>query len=223
MLSALRDQVEHLIARGHVDQEGLKLVITKAVRKPLELAMHEAGMSQRKIAEEMGVSQATISKDLAEADTKVSNPSPAGDTKVSAQLDLEEFTSEPEPPSPPASATPAAPVQADIEEFTGPAEYHQARHEAFEEAKKQLDKGGVDLAMAVHYLHHLGNMEVGIFRADPRKALAHLTELDEEWGKRALKIAPKLGSLADAQPTRETARPVATPSSGFIRGISVYW
>jgi hypothetical protein len=29
MLLAVRDQAEHLIAEGHVDQEGLKLVITK--------------------------------------------------------------------------------------------------------------------------------------------------------------------------------------------------
>jgi transcriptional regulator with XRE-family HTH domain len=93
---ALQKQVGQLIGEGQVDQEGLKLVITKAVRQPMVKAMHEAGMSQSEIAAKTGVNQTTVSRDLANASASPPPPETYADALAApepVQIDLEEFTS----------------------------------------------------------------------------------------------------------------------------------
>jgi hypothetical protein len=169
LIEALREQVEELVCAGHVDGEALRLVITRNVRRELVKADHEAGMSQRAIAEKLGVSQTTVCKDLA-AEHKCS-PSP---------LETEHKCS----PSPLETAPPGAPIQTDIEDFTGPPE--KAR-------KPRRSSESMAMAGAVIMFKNIAiDFTEAMLNLDPYHVLAELTEDFEPQGKRIVKIAPRL-------------------------------
>jgi hypothetical protein len=75
--------------------EGLKLVITKAVRLPIELAMHKAGMSEREISEKTGIPKSTVHRDLSAPHGALSPPETAPYGAEPVQTDIEEFTGAP--------------------------------------------------------------------------------------------------------------------------------
>ena len=75
LLVAMRDQTDHLIGRGLVDKEQLRVTLAPAARKAKVAELHEQGLSQRQIAAVVGVDHATISRDLAGASAPESGAS----------------------------------------------------------------------------------------------------------------------------------------------------
>jgi DNA-binding NarL/FixJ family response regulator len=63
LLIAMRDQVDHLVGAGLVDQEQMRLTVS--ARKEADVRLHVKGLSNRQIATAVGASEGTVRNDLA--------------------------------------------------------------------------------------------------------------------------------------------------------------
>jgi Homeodomain-like domain len=86
-LVAVRDQVDHLIGGGLVDQEKLRVIVAPAARRAAVAKLHAEGLSGRQIAAAVGVDEITVRRDLAAANAAEGAADAAPKDKRAARRD----------------------------------------------------------------------------------------------------------------------------------------